>query len=394
VDGTWYKWAGLQWIIPRGDPGIPQDTHRGSDWIAKNKAFLRVVLADWLWVSTASGAPLNLTTGKHTVRLAWAGLCEKGSVRLLSNPVQIEILQAKGQVKKLTPQQNRRRQVLHAFQILVRSRSRTLADPKSGLGTELTDVIRDSDLYPAFDWNDIPILIELAESKREMPSTPALNISSSVLGPCFEGIAALWLVEGLRRRELNVLRRIQTRQDPQPGYYDLPLNAVCFIGDGENSKSTAIPPRLRTGVVEDLRIWRERARSDCWLVHKKAVQAYQNWWHMVGSLRSEQAAAFCPFDLLNIYWDGQDNEPLETYDQITLEVTVARKTIHDYGRLVQTVYYTLKKPNNLNHKHTRFSKKAAYKQESMTAQKIVLYFYNDNGEVVLTKSIYPTSEQH
>jgi hypothetical protein len=393
VDGTWYKWSGLQWIMPRGDPGVLPDTHRGSDWIAKYGAFLPVVLAGWLWTSAASGEALNLRPGKHTVRLAWAGLCEKGPARLLSNLVQIEIPPSRGRVKNLTPQQNRRRQVLHAFHTLVRSMSRVLADPKSGLGTELTDVIRSSDLYPAFGWDDIPILLELAESKREIPSTPALQISSSILGRCFEGMAALWLVEGLRRRQLGVLMRVQTGQDPQLGYYDLPLNAVCYTGGGENGKSTAIPSQLREGVAETVRIWWERARSDCGQVHRKAVQAYQDWWGMVGSLPPEQAAAFHPFDLTDISWDGRDNEPLETYDQITPEGAVARRSIHGYGRLVQTVYYTLKKLKMLKHKPAKSSSKADYKKETMAVQKVVLYFYDDNGSVISTRSIYPGSGQ-
>jgi hypothetical protein len=385
VDGTSYQWSGPEWIRPRGVIG---STYTRSDWIAKYKSFLRLPLAEWLWLSAAGGASLNLTPGKHTVRLAWAGYWktprQERPVKLLSNPVQIEILPSRGQIKRPTPKQKHRRQVVHAFHSWMRPAGLTRADRERGLRGDLTN---SSDLCPNFGWDDIPILLELAESQREMKSTPSLGISSYIGGPCLEGMAALWLVEGLLTSHADLLMRIQMGRGLHRGLYDLPLNAICSI---ENGPSTELPRQSHEGLVGALESWWKKARSNAGQVHRRTVRAYQDWWRMVGHLRPEEAAAFHPLDLTDIRWggSGRHDELLETYDQITPEGTVAHRTIYGPGRQVlRTVYYTLK------HKPAKSSSKADYKKEMMTVQKVVLYFYDHNGNIVRAKSVHPASKQ-
>jgi hypothetical protein len=131
-------------------------------------------------------------------------------------------------------------------------------------------------------------------------------------------------------------------------------------------------------------------------VHRKAVQAYQDWWRMVGYLCPEEAAAWHPLDLTDIRWggSGRHHEPLEIYDKITPEGTVAHKTIYGHERQpIRTVYYTLKKLKSVKDKSSKVFEKATCRREMLAVQKVVLYFYDHNGNIVRTKSIYPSSTQ-
>ncbi|MHC4477193.1 MAG: LamG domain-containing protein [Planctomycetota bacterium] len=363
LDGSWYRWSGLEWI---------HAGHDQCDRMAKYGRFLPLSLAEGLWLSITSGAPLKLTPGKHTVRLAWAGFWktprQERTVRLLSNPVQIEILGPEGPAEKSTPPDEHRRQVAYAFHTMVRPVSLTQADHERALGGATRP-------WPVFGWKDIPILLELAESKRKMESTPALMTSSYGGGPGYEGIVALWLVEGIRRKQLELVRLAQTGERPDGGewreHYRFPWNAICRTEDGESTE-----PSLE--------------------LHQRVLRVYHNWWRMVASLPPDEAAVFYPLDLTDIRWygGGRHDEPLEIYDRITPEGNVAHRTIYGRdGQLVRTVYYTLKKLPALDHRPTKLSAKAGYRRAMMAVQKVVLYFYDDKGNIVRAKRIYPASEQ-
>lgn len=57
----------------------------------------------------------------------------------------------------------------------------------------------DSISFPKFDWNDIPALLELADSEKELETFTSNPISSFLTPKVREGIYALWLVEGIRK---------------------------------------------------------------------------------------------------------------------------------------------------------------------------------------------------
>ena len=51
--------------------------------------------------------------------------------------------------------------------------------------------------FPPLTWNDIPALLQRAQSDRQLQSFPTNPLSSQLQGTCPEGIVALWLIEGL-----------------------------------------------------------------------------------------------------------------------------------------------------------------------------------------------------
>ncbi|MDF1836500.1 MAG: hypothetical protein P1V35_01410 [Planctomycetota bacterium] len=52
--------------------------------------------------------------------------------------------------------------------------------------------------FPKLQWEDIPSLLEVAKSKRELTNFPNNPFSSQSQSTCLEGIVALWLIEGLQ----------------------------------------------------------------------------------------------------------------------------------------------------------------------------------------------------
>lgn len=74
--------------------------------------------------------------------------------------------------------------------------------------------------FPELEWKDIPALLKMAESKRELTCFPRNPLSSQYVEESLEGVVALWLVEGLRRNgefpSLNALcldKRAEARGD-------------------------------------------------------------------------------------------------------------------------------------------------------------------------------------
>lgn len=53
--------------------------------------------------------------------------------------------------------------------------------------------------FPQFDWEDIPALLALAESERDLDIFVANPLSSRFVPKVREGIYSLWLVEGIRK---------------------------------------------------------------------------------------------------------------------------------------------------------------------------------------------------
>ena len=52
--------------------------------------------------------------------------------------------------------------------------------------------------FPGLNWEDVPALLEVARSSRELTSFPTNPLSSQAMSSCSEGMIALWLIEGLQ----------------------------------------------------------------------------------------------------------------------------------------------------------------------------------------------------
>jgi hypothetical protein len=101
------------------------------------------------------------------------------------------------------------------------------------------------DFSPRGPWrlnaNDIPFLLERANSKRVLKSFPTNPLSSELQGQCSEGMVALWLIEGVRH-----------------GSYYPSLNALCLKVKRTKPEST----------------WTEESEMN----HPQVAKAYKTWW--------------------------------------------------------------------------------------------------------------------
>lgn len=222
---------------------------------------------------------------------------------------------------------------------------------------------------PKFDWADIPILLELAQSEKDAKTIPHSLESSYHQQRCREGMIALWLIQGLRRKQVALVRQSQTGDENRPDdHYHLTLNPICWKGQRNTDRSGQLQREL--------------------------LGAFREWWRRFGVLPAEQAALFDPLDLTDLKFGGDPHanfEPLEIYDKTTPDGTIAHTVLREClyqpqgprpGRKLRTVYYALKDP----------SAPPPFTKEMLAVQKVVLYFYDDNGTMVRTKSIYPPSE--
>ncbi|MHC4865776.1 MAG: DUF4943 family protein, partial [Planctomycetota bacterium] len=221
IDEVWHRWVEPEWV--EGHDWYP------SDWMAKNGGYLQLRLDCKHWQRLADGKELGLTPGRHTVRLGWAEDERDGPPRLISNPVEIEILQTAATTKPVPAGEPRRRQVKDLFRRFVRTEPLTPDQIKAGMKFNLRAF---APWWPKYDWSDIPYLLELAESTRNAEKIPKLMTSSHIQGRCREGMIALWLIEGLRRGQADVIRK-------QTGHASgLPGNPICRKGEKQNSENS------------------------------------------------------------------------------------------------------------------------------------------------------------
>jgi hypothetical protein len=276
IDGDWYQWIGPQWYSPMFVP-YP------SDWLAKNRGYLRVTLNRGYWQNSKNKKSLQLTPGEHTIRLAWAGREQKEEsetpIQVLSNPVKIKILPSAGKERKLTPAQIHRKRVTDSFHLF---RQTTPSEKEEDIGFNLRFF---GEGYPVFTWQDIPILLELAQSDKVLRgrTIPKLVISSYLQRECREGMIALWLIEGLRRRQAEQTVAITVGKKLKSRPYHLPLNPMCVqkkvkLADSENSAG----------------------------IHQQVLDAYQTWWQQVKDLPPVKAAQVYPLQDTNIRWFGDN----------------------------------------------------------------------------------------
>ena len=167
---------------------------------------------------------------------------------------------------------------------------------------------------------------------------PSLTISSYHQKQCREGMVALWLIEGLRRKQTALVRQKQTGKEPTPRgtYYHLPLNPICRKG----------PPDDYANLL---------ACEKSPQVHQETLEAYRKWWRMVCYLPPSEGAVFYPLDLTSLRWFGGrfHRDPLEIYEKMNAAGTIAQRIIRSWkyigsnyepGQVLQTVYYTLENP--------------------------------------------------
>lgn len=369
INNQWYRYIHPEWT-----GGI--SVHAKTDWLVEVGGFLTVSLDRNHWVSLRDSRPLVLNAGQHSIRIGWAGHKEDPTgkrnrednpILLISKPARIQILESKKQAK---PARERLHKVTELFNSYVQRKPITKAQQKRGLRTDLR-------LFhgwkPKFTWEDIPALLEIARNDRLIEGMPSEIFSSYIGQYCRKGMIALWLIEGLRREQLSLQREKQLGEKLplHIAHSRLPLNPICLNGILSISEC-------------------ERSSE----IHKTALQAYQTWWQAVGSLPATQAAVYYPFDLFDIEWYGAPDhwlkEPLKTYETISSDGTVAKRIIrqsqrikdndeYEPGNIMQTVYYTLRNPEA----------KAPFTPKKLKIKKIVLYYYDTQGNVTRTEDVLP-----
>ncbi|MHC4166084.1 MAG: DUF4943 family protein [Planctomycetota bacterium] len=370
VDGQWYSYVGPEWI---GGVG----SHSQTEWIAKAGGYLPVLLDKHSWKGVRDHKPLDLSPGEHRISLGWAGYKaeppspsgreeDENPILLVSEPVRIQVLDSSATAAETTAGDERHRQVMELFRTYVQKEPVTEAEEKLGIRT---DVKSFHYWKPAFTWNDIPVLLELAESDRLMNWMPKLVASSYIGRRCREGMIALWFVEGLRRAQVSEVRQEQLGEKQHPAQSRLPLNPICRK-EGMNLSECESSAEI----------------------HEATLRAYQAWWRAVGALPARHAAVFYPLDLTDLKWFGGGerwrDQPLRVYSEASADRTVAERTVRqwkyvdsDYKpqKVLQTIYYTPKDS----------SAKAPFTRDMLVVQKVLLYFYNEEGEEIGMRSIVP-----
>ena len=127
----------------------------------------------------------------------------------------------------------------------------------------MKDGTYDSTMHPRLVWEDIPALIAKADSTTPLKSIPTNMISSYLQRECTEGMAALWLAEGVRKG----------KRFPS-------LNPLC----------------LKRGVGKT--DWCKASEEN----HKEAAKAYRAWWDKAKSLKPEKGAEIDPLEGTDLAW--------------------------------------------------------------------------------------------
>jgi len=370
VDGQWYGYTGPEWI-----GGV--SSHGQTQWIAKVGGYLGVSLYAHNWKTLNDLQPLELKPGEHSISLAWAGYNadppssigheeDENPVLLVSESVRIQIVKASARPEEMTPGDARRKQVMELFRVYVQKEPVSKTEEKLGIRTDLRSF---HNWYPPFKWHDIPVLLELAENEQLVNGMPKLDISSYIGGRCAQGMIALWFVEGLRRQQLAQLRQQQLGERQHPASARLPLNPIC--------------------VKEGMKLSECESSAD---IHRACLRAYQGWWHATKALAPEQAAALYPLDLTDLKWFGAGErwreQPLREFTEASADRAVAQRTVTQWtyvdsnykaGKKLQTIYYAAKDPNA----------NAAITRDRLVIQKVLLYFYDQEGKEIRTQTIEP-----
>lgn len=272
IDDKWYAYAEQQWV-----DGFDRYF---SDWIAENGGYLRFALDPLSLQEIVDGQALKLVPGKHKVRFAWAEHERKEPPHLISEP-QTVIIQKPQLPLHPALKYDREREVRDLFLTFIGGHK---SDEKTNAGLKF-DIRLHAQWRPKFLWSDIPTLLELAESTRVMKENiPSNMISSYAAMECTEGMVALWLIEGLRRKQLDLLAQEEGLSYPGSNarwYYNLPFNPICRI-EGVGMKEC------------------EKSEE----IHRKTVEAYTAWWKKVVALPPREAAVVNPLGGTGTAWFG------------------------------------------------------------------------------------------
>lgn len=129
---------------------------------------------------------------------------------------------------------------------------------------EMRDGTYRSHGFPKLAWKDVPDLLSLAGSSRQLRVFPINALSSQGEPGCSEGMIALWLVEGVRK-----------------GGRFPSNNALCFAE--RQDKGTD---------------WGRASEEN----HPQVLKAYLKWWKRVNSLDPDKAAAKNPLSGTKLHW--------------------------------------------------------------------------------------------
>ncbi len=161
--------------------------------------------------------------------------------------------------------------VLHAHNV-DRKLITDTADEEPSLKDFLEQVGYDNEntvTFPKLSWKHIPTLLKIARSKEVLHEFPSNPFSSQSQSQCREGIVALWLIEGIRKKEKG----------------------------GYPSLNPLLHPRKKYKHQED-QDWETISTQ----YHQRAYCLYQKWWREHGSVSEAEAAKIDPLKGSPISW--------------------------------------------------------------------------------------------
>ena len=223
---------------------------------------------------------------------------------------------------------------------------------------------------PFLAWSDIPILLKLSESHKLIRGMPALGASSYIQSEGREGMVALWLIEGLRRGQEQLLEGEQLGKSvPASRWMWLPLNPICL--------------------KEEMELVECQNSAE---IHCEVLAAYRRWWEAVKALPVKEAALYDPLDLTDLAWYGASRSGrLEFYEAAAPDGSIARRitTAWEGAPVLRTVYYTIADNEVGKAERGRTTREGRPDKSTLTLQKIVLHFYDENGKEIRKEEYSP-----
>jgi len=113
--------------------------------------------------------------------------------------------------------------------------------------------------------NEVPVLLRMADKKLVLQNFPINPASSQRQQTCTEGIAALWLIEGIRKG-----------------------------GKFPSNNPLCLHSTINGGIAD----WAEASERN----HDDAYKAYARWWAKAQKLPWEKASALNPFAGTDLVW--------------------------------------------------------------------------------------------
>ncbi|MEP2025816.1 MAG: carboxypeptidase-like regulatory domain-containing protein [Reichenbachiella sp.] len=141
-----------------------------------------------------------------------------------------------------------------------------------------------SDFAPNLSWEDIPALIEIANSKRILTNFPRNILGRYYIDQCQAGIIAMWLIDSIRKNE---------GKKPRKAWYISPFPILQSDEDTRQIKEMRSQGSNANVMIKN---------TDEKLA--KAYESFEDWWSVAQQMNSNKAKRMNPLADTDLKWMG------------------------------------------------------------------------------------------